>query len=100
MTEDRTFAPGMVRLYRMPHAEGDRSAQVGTGVDPETGETVVFVRMGRLVSAMTPEGAAELASGLAIEAAYAMTQRGERRVKDDPDLPPWEDRRGRRRPDA
>jgi len=75
MPADRTLAEGLVRLYRLDEtAEADRSAQVATGIDPTTGEVVVFVRLGRLVSAISPQGAAELADGLKAEAAYALVQ--------------------------
>lgn len=59
----------------------DVSAQVATGINPETGEVVVLVRLGQMIGALTPEGAAQLADALAIEAAYATTTRAQARYE-------------------
>lgn len=59
------------RAIREEDLEGDQSVQVATGIEPETGEVVVLVRLGRLVASMEPEAARTLSDSLAAEAAIA-----------------------------
>ena len=66
-----TLRAGMVRIYRATEAEGDRGVQLATGIDPETGRVLVFLRLGGIIGALTPTAATELADALKVEAAYA-----------------------------
>lgn len=66
-----TLGPGSIRLYRLEELEADGSVQVATGHDPTDGSVVVFLRVGLILTALTIDGAAELAIGLAAESEHA-----------------------------
>ena len=69
-----TMRIGPLKVGRVLGDEADGSVQVATGIEPETGDVVVIVRLGNVVAAMTPAGAAQLADGIKAEAAYALVQ--------------------------
>jgi len=67
-----TVSPGWLRLYRLQSLEGDGTLQVSTGVDPQTGEVVILLRVGHMVTALEVDGAGELGAALVQEAVEAL----------------------------
>ena len=61
-----------MRLYRLESLEGDGTVQVSTGVDPDTGDVVILLRVGLMVAALDVDGAGELGAALVQEAVEAL----------------------------
>ena len=74
MTQRQTLSVGLQHLSRMPGAEGDGTVQTAVAIDPETGETVVLLRLGTFVATLDPAGAARLGRALQVESALATVQ--------------------------
>lgn len=59
---------------------GDGRVQTATGIDPRSGDTVVLLRIGLVVHALTVESAKALGDALLDESAYAHATRAERAI--------------------
>lgn len=63
---------GRNELAVIPGGEGDGSVQVATAVNAESGEVVVLLRTGEIVSVLSPESATALGHALISEAILAL----------------------------